>query len=438
MPTELTQEELAAVEAGRKARGVTVPAVEAYKEAISHTEQPKGLDAINISSDGVVETTPVAAASEETTPTNGLKVVPIAEAKSQEVKLDNKIDPNVAPSADSIYLANAFNDYVNSIYGEDQRIADEKRKKAAKWITAAQMLGDSIGALGNVYWTGKGATAQKFEAGAPKAGAATYQMEQDIRNAREKAAKAKMDATLKKYEMEMQRQDKKQAQENWQKTFDANEAHRAQQQKNFETTEARLAEQARLNTEKEKILMEISRQNANIQLKNSLDKNKPYPMAVNGEIYEIPINKVNEQIIGSIFAKLPEEVRKSAGSPRYSKDLIGNPVIAGYDTPSLADMLAAIGTYGNEETAKEIMKLAGVKVGGASAANPKAQTSDGTYVSAPIDATKNAGSMGGYGSAADWVSGAMDNVRKMLLGNGTMDIKDAENKWSGSVIENKE
>lgn len=206
MPTELTQEELAAVEAGRKARGVTVPAVEAYKEEISHTEQPKGLDAINISSDGIVETTPVAAASEEvkTTPTNGLKVVPIAEAKSQDVKLDNKIDPNVAPSADSIYLANSFNDYVNSIYGEDQRIADEKKKKAAKWITAAQMLGDSIGALGNVYWAGKGANAQKFEPGAPKAAAATYQMEQDIRNAREKAAKAKLDATLKMHELKMQ------------------------------------------------------------------------------------------------------------------------------------------------------------------------------------------------------------------------------------------
>ena len=373
MPTELTQEELAAVEAGRKARGVTVPAVEAYKEAISHTEQPKGLDAINISSDGVVETTPVAAASEEvkTTPTNGLKVVPIAEEKSQEVKLDNKIDPNVAPSTDSIYLANAFNNYVNSIYGEDQRIADEKRKKAAKWITAAQMLGDSIGALGNVYWTGKGANAQKFEPGAPKAAAATYQMEQDIRNAREKAAKAKMDATLKMYELEMQRQDKKQAQENWQKTFDANEAHRAQQQKNFETTEARLSEQARLNAENEKIRIDIARQNANIQLKNALDKNKPYPMAVNGEIFEIPIKKVNEQIIGSIFAKLPEEVRMSAGQPIYGEGLGGNPIIKGYKNPSLADMLAAIGTYGNEETAKEIMKLAGVTIDEVEEVNPK-------------------------------------------------------------------
>jgi hypothetical protein len=85
-------------------------------------------------------------------------------------------------------------------------------------------------------------------------------------------------------------------------------------------------------------------------------------MAVNGEIYEIPIKKVNEQIIGSIFAKLPEDVRMSAGSPRYGKDAMGNSVIVGYNNPSLTDMLAAIGTYGNEGTAKEIMKLAGVKV----------------------------------------------------------------------------
>jgi hypothetical protein len=52
----------------------------------------------------------------------------------------------------------------------------------------------------------------------------------------------------------------------------------------------------------------------------------------------------------------------SAGQPIYDTDLGGKPIVKGYKNPSLADMLAAIGTYGNEETAKEIMKLAGVKV----------------------------------------------------------------------------
>ena len=262
-----------------------------------------------------------------------------------------------------------LSDMANNFWTKEDEEAAAKRQKAAQWVTAAQMLGDSIGALSNVYWTGKGANAMKFEPGAPKAAAATYQLEQDIRNAREKAAKARYDATLMKYQLEMQQKElerslkkDEQAQANWQKTFDANEAYRAQQQKNFEKTEARLAEQARLNAENEKIRIDIAKQNANIQLKDALDKNKPYPMAVNGEIYEIPIKKVNEQIIGSIFAKLPEDVRMSAGSPRYGKDSMNNTVIVGYNNPSLSDMLAAIGTYGNEDTAKEIMKLAGVTV----------------------------------------------------------------------------
>lgn len=302
----------------------------------------------------------------QVTPSNEIDY---SNTKGEMPKVENpdivdKIDPNIVKSPMEVVKdakeAQAFSDYVNSLYSQSDYEADEKRKKAAQWVTAAQILGDSLAALGNVYWTGKGASPQQLSPGTGKAAAAATQLEQDIRNAREKAAKAKMDATLKKYEMEMQRKKDEQTQANWLKTFDANEAYRAQQQKNFEKTESRLAEQARLNAENEKIRIDIARQNANIQLKNALDKNKPYPMAVNGEIYEIPIKKVNEQIIGSIFAKLPEEVRMSAGQPIYGTDLGGNPIIEGYKNPSLADMLAAIGTYGNEETAKEIMKLAGV------------------------------------------------------------------------------
>lgn len=243
---------------------------------------------------------------------------------------------------------------------DEEEIA--RQKKAAKWAVAAQMLADSIGALSNVYWTGKGADAMKFEPGAPKAAAAANKMYADIREAREKALKAALDEREKQFERAYRAERDRKQDEKDAKTFDANEAHRKQQQNNFEKTEARLAEQARLNAENERIRIDIAKQNANIQLKNALDKNKPYPMVVNGEIYEIPIKKINEQIVGSIFAKLPEEVRMSAGSPRYGKDAMNNSVIVGYDNPSLADMLAAIGTYGNEETAKEIMKLAGVKV----------------------------------------------------------------------------
>ena len=249
-------------------------------------------------------------------------------------------------------------DYIDSIWSKEDEEAAKKKQKAAQWVTAAQMLGDSIGALSNVYWTGKGANAMKFEPGAPKAAAATYQLEQDIRNAREKAAKAKMDVALKKYQMEMDK-----AKADIEKA-DADRRHEETVRHNKATEEiSRLsAENAAKSANTAMYNAETSRMNANIQLKNALDKNKPYPMAVNGEIYEIPIKKVNEQIIGSIFAKLPEEVRNAAGQPVYGEDMSGKPIIKGYKNPSLSDMLAAIGTYGNEDTAKEIMKLAGVTV----------------------------------------------------------------------------
>lgn len=379
----MTPEEIAEREKQRlQEQGVT-EIVNAVNQYVDEVNQNKGLDSIRIQDD----TTPTqvgdvggatADGSGTTTTLDGKEdggIVPTTPtASNTNPDIVAKIDPAIVKETPKEVVkrakdADEWARYIDSLYSESDREADEKKKKAARWIAAAQMLGDSIAALGNSWATAGGANAMALTPGAGKAAAATHQLEQDIRNAREKAAKAKMDATLKKYEMEMQRKKDEQAQANWQKTFDANEAYRAQQQKNFEKTESRLAEQARLNAENEKIRIDIAKQNANIQLKNALDKNKPYPMAVNGKIYEIPIKKVNEQIIGSIFAKLPEEVRNAAGQPIYGEDMYGKPTIKGYKNPSLADMLAAIGTYGNEETAKEIMKLAGEKVEEAAAAN---------------------------------------------------------------------
>jgi hypothetical protein len=103
----------------------------------------------------------------------------------------------------------------------------ERQNKAAKWAVAAQMLADSIGALSNVYWTGKGADAMKFEPGAPKAAAAANKMYADIREAREKALKAALDEREKQFERAYRaerdrKQDEKDAlaQENWKKTYD--------------------------------------------------------------------------------------------------------------------------------------------------------------------------------------------------------------------------
>lgn len=145
----------------------------------------------------------------EVTPSNETDY---SNAKGEMPKVENpdivdKIDPNIVKSPMEVVKdakeAQAFSDYVNSIYSQSDYEADEKRKKAAPWVTAAQILGDSLAALGNVYWTGKGAAPQQLSPGTGKAAAATHQLEQDIRNAREKAAKAKVDATLQMFKMKM-------------------------------------------------------------------------------------------------------------------------------------------------------------------------------------------------------------------------------------------
>lgn len=262
-------------------------------------------------------------------------------------------------------LAQWYKDYAKKVAEDEEAL--KKKQKAARWITAAQMLGDSIAALGNSWATASGANAMALTPGAGKAGEATSQIEQDIRAARDRANKAQMDYAMNRYKMAvdnqkaaMEREQMKQAQANWLKEYNLKLS-----------TENRLEKSADASAQNELARIEIERQKANVALKQAQDKNKPYPMSVNGEIVELPINKINDQIVGSIFAKLPKEVRESAGQPVYGKDDYGETVLKGYKNPSLADMLAAIGTYGNEETTKEIMKLAGVKVEEVEKVEPK-------------------------------------------------------------------
>ncbi len=254
---------------------------------------------------------------------------------------------------------------MTNLWTKEDEEAAAKRQKAAQWITAAQMLGDSIGALSNVYWTGKGANAMKFEPGAQKAAAATYQLEQDIRNAREKAAKAKMDATLKKYEMEMQRQDKKQAQENWQKTFDANEAYRAQQQKNWVTGNAQSqAQQAIANALSERGMNVQEQQAKTAAAREHIrgkDENKPEMFLLDEGWISVPKDKWNDTEVAAVYAKIPEKIREAIekvvtdeGYGRTTSKSI---------KPTPQQMRQWIGEYKHlPEVANAIRRLAGVKI----------------------------------------------------------------------------
>lgn len=298
-------------------------------------------------------------------------------AKGEMPKVENpdivdKIDPNIVKSPMEVVKdakeAQAFSDYVNSIYSQSDYEADEKRKKAAQWVTAAQILGDSLAALGNVYWTGKGASPQQLSPGTGKAAAAATQLEQDIRNAREKAAKAKMDATLKKYELEMQRQDKKQAQENWQKTFEANEAYRAQQQKNFETGNAQSQAQQVIANALSERGMKVQEQQAKTaamrEYRLSKDENKPEMFLLDEGWVSVPKEKWTDTEVAAVYAKIPKEIRESIEKvitekgEGYMKESTSKSI-----KPTPQQMRQWIGEYKHlPEVANAIRRLAGVEV----------------------------------------------------------------------------
>lgn len=244
-----------------------------------------------------------------------------------------------------------MDEYWKNLYTDADREADEKRKKAAQWITAAQMLGDSIGALSNVYWTGKGANAMKFEPGAQKAAAATYQLEQDIRNAREKAAKAKMDATLKKYEMEMQRERYASEQAESKRRYDEGIAYRR--------------ERDAIVDAREKELMEFRRQQENRIAKSSRGAStstkdvEPIEFTL-GDGETIGIDKFDKDKLNRLYRSLPEDVRYAV----ENEEVYSNGVSMGTKKRKVTDddrLQAIYDNLDNPEVANAIRRLAGVE-----------------------------------------------------------------------------
>jgi hypothetical protein len=234
-------------------------------------------------------------------------------------------------------------------YTEDDRIADEKRKNAARWITAAQALGDSIGALGNVYWAGQGANAQQVAPGAAAAGAATYQLAQDIRNAQQKAAEAELAATAKRYDMEWQRKmhednlaielDKmRQSAEQFDKTYQAGRED-ASWEKEYKKQTLELEREIAQSTKEQKTKALELEYN-----KLALDKKKYNAATDNVEFYfdgqkmSMPYNFV-EKNVPNIYGMIPADLRAKYESI-VTKDRTGTSTRS--ISPNAETMMAAI------------------------------------------------------------------------------------------------
>lgn len=248
--------------------------------------------------------------------------------------------------------AQAQKEWLDSIYSPADYEADEKKKKAAQWITAAQMLGDSLTALGNSYFTAKGANNMGASQGAAKAAAATYQLEQDIRNAREKAAKAKMEMTMKAWERKFREDEAKRAQGNADRIYELQKNQFELQKQKDETTR----NDAMTKWQKE---FNLFKKTTEANLEKVYKENKPYRFDAGDSYVDIPREYVNEQSIGAIFDLLPEDIKSQAGRPKYGRDMLGNTVVAGYEHPDLKGMLAAIGMgMDNPKVSKAIKALA--------------------------------------------------------------------------------
>lgn len=266
-------------------------------------------------------------------------------------------------------------DYLDSIWSKEDEEAAKKKQKAAQWVTAAQMLGDSIGALSNVYWTGKGANAMKFEPGAQKAATATYQLEKDIREAREKATKAQYDATLKKYQLEMDKakadREKADADRRHEETVRHNKATEDISRLSAENA-AKSANTAMYNAETSRMNAATASRNASVNEAEERRKAEQYNKQHGDRKFLIGDQWVNipkdrwEGVVGSIYNSLPEEVRKVYETQVTDELGIRKET---RKAPTIAVMDAAVRQYAQDPVVMDaILKAAGVK---AEEVNPK-------------------------------------------------------------------
>lgn len=254
-----------------------------------------------------------------------------------------------------------LSDYVNSLKKPITPEEEARRERAARAVQGVAGLGNVMTAFSNLAFTGKGAPSQTLPTQQADAmGKEITSWQDKLATEREKYAAAMLGAKTQQWKMEQEAQQRAQMQANADRAYEFQvKQHEDNMAIAKDKEEAEAAEtKQRMALEQQRI--SIARQEANTRLSEAQRKDKPYPMIVDGQLYEIPISRVNEQMIGSIFAKLPEDVRNSAGQPIYGEEY-DKKTIVGYKNPSLSDMLAAIGTYGNKETAALIKGLAGVQ-----------------------------------------------------------------------------
>ena len=313
--------------------------------------------------------------------------VPIIDS-TQEYEAPTKemvrFEEEKAKKAEEQKLSDWQDEYVKSIWSEEDEKEAEKKKKAAQWVTAAQMLGDSLTALGNSYFTAKGANNMGASQGASKAAEATSKLHEDIRNARERAAKTKyeLDKARKEWEYRVEqdklaRQERKdaaaRAQANADRLFEYNKGKDAQSR--LDTQAQREIENARADK-----ILKIQEKNAESTAKRAdayanrqawlnagggASKNWETPISIKDENGKDVVGYINtkgltETNLQQIADTLPDDVKEKYG---LTGEVWRDSQVLGTFDDKVARAIGEVIQDTNSETYKYMERLGLIEVG---------------------------------------------------------------------------
>ena len=240
-------------------------------------------------------------------------------------------------------LADYYAKLAQSIYGDADRERDEKKKKAAQWITAAQMLGDSLSALGNSIAVRGGANNMGTSQGAQKAAEATYKLNEDIRNAREKAARAELEGKIAQYKDAWERKKHEDAMEMSNKKLkqDAEQFDRTMGFKDKQLLIEKAISEAKIDNDKAALALKSKEYNLeNLKYSNQTQSRDYY---FDGLKMTMPHNFNDKTSVANIYGLIPQEYRGKY-EKRAAQDKYGIETTSTY-YPDIETMMTAITEY---------------------------------------------------------------------------------------------
>lgn len=261
-----------------------------------------------------------------------------------------------------------LSDYVNSLKKPITPEEEARRERAARAVQGVAGLGNVMTAFSNLAFTGKGAPSQTLPTQQTDAmGKGITSWQDKLASEREKYAAAMLGAKTQQWKMEQEMERARQAQANADRAH--NESVRqfnermAKDEERWKKQNQQSQEQQRIANEQWEKTHRLALQREERLNQEDSKKNKPVPFLLgDNEWVEVPRDKWTKSEIASVYAKIPEDVRKKIETVTSES--------SGYDgksttreiKPTPEQMEQYIGQYKHlPEVANALRKLAGLK-----------------------------------------------------------------------------